>query len=53
MPRMQMARGRVRRPSDAPQGEKLEQLEDMSRQLRRSRVRDQQGGFGSQPTQDW
>ena len=50
---MQWPEDESERTSDAPQGDKLEQLEDMSRLLRRSRVRDQQGGFGSQPTQDW
>ncbi|MBL8620646.1 MAG: tetratricopeptide repeat protein [Myxococcales bacterium] len=38
---------------DLPQGQKLDQLENMSRQLRRSRVRDGSDPSGAQPTQDW
>lgn len=39
-------------PRTSPQ-QKLGDLEGMSRQLRRSKVRDGQGGFGSTTTQDW
>ena len=38
---------------DLPQGQKLDQLENMSRQLRRSRVRDGGDPSGAQPAQDW
>jgi hypothetical protein len=36
-----------------PQGQKLDQLEDMSRQLRRGQVRDKVNPSGTAPTQDW
>jgi tetratricopeptide (TPR) repeat protein len=38
---------------DLPQGEKLQQLERGSRQLRRSRVKDGGDPSGAAPTQDW
>ncbi len=38
---------------DLPQDQKLDQLESMSRQLRRGRVRDGGDATGAQPTQDW
>lgn len=38
---------------DLPQDQKLDQLENMSRQLRRSRVRDGSDPSGAQPTQAW